>query len=249
MLHSEGMQVESGSSLGESARSRRAPEQIYEGVFQRLRPRTPMPEIRIEYRRYANANAQVHLADRVLIVRMADTLEGAPEDVQDALAEILLSKLFRRPIPRSANDRYRRYMNRKDVRRSLDLVRQIRGRKHVEAPQGQHFDLVEIFEELNYKYFHGLMARPEVGWSRGASRTLLGHYDPPHNAIVLSRILDRPRVPRLAVEYVMFHEMLHLRHPAEHNGSRRCVHTRTFKDAEKQFDCLKEAQSILRRLF
>ena len=242
MLHSEGMQVESGST------SRRFAEQIYEGVFRRFRPRTPVPEIRIEFRRYANANAQVHLEDQVLRVRIADTLEGAPEEVHDALAEILLSKLFRRPIPPAANDRYRRYLNRKDVRRSLDLIRQIRGRKHVESPQGQHFDLVEIFEELNLKYFHGLMARPEVGWTRGASRTLLGHYDPSHNAIVLSRILDRPRVPRLAVEYVMYHEMLHLRHPAEHNGSRRCVHTHTFKDAEKQFDRLREAKSLLRRV-
>jgi hypothetical protein len=246
------MQVESGSSLfetvGPDETMRRVPEQIYEGVFRRIRPRTPMPKIRIEFRRYASANAQVHLQNRVLRVRLADTLEGAPEEVHEALAEILLSKLFRRPIPRAANDRYRRYLNRKDVRRHLDLVRQIRGRKHVESPQGQHFDLVELFEELNLKYFHGLMARPEVGWSRGASRTLLGHYDPSHNTIVLSRILDRARVPRLAVEYVMFHEMLHLRHPAEHRGARRCVHTPTFKEAEKTFVGFKEAKSLLRNL-
>ena len=58
---------------------------------------------------------------------------------------------------------------------------------------------------------------------------MLGHYDPSHNAIVLSRILDRSDTPRLAVEYVLFHEMLHLRYPAEHSGVRRCVHTRDFK--------------------
>ena len=179
---------------------------------------------------------------------MADTLAGAPESVHEALAEILLSKLFRRPVPAASNDRYRRYLNRRDVRRSLDLVREIRGRKHVEPPQGKHFDLVEIFEELNLRYFFGLMARPALGWSRQASRTMLGHYDPPHNAIVISRILDRPGTPRLAVEYVMYHEMLHLRHPAEHEGARRCVHTRAFKDAEKQFERLREAKALLRKL-
>jgi len=107
---------------------------------------------------------------------------------------------------------------------------------------------VEIFEELNLKYFFGLMARPALGWSKQASRTMLGHYDPPHNAIVISRILDRPGTPRLAVEYVMYHEMLHLRHPAEHEGARRCVHTRAFKDAEKEFERLKEAKALLRKL-
>jgi hypothetical protein len=184
----------------------------------------------------------------LLRVRLADTLEGAPEDVLQALAEILLSKLFRRPVPAASNDRYRRYLNRRDVRRSLDLVRQIRGRKQVENPQGRQYDLQQMFEELNFRYFFGLMACPRLGWSPNASRTLLGHYDPSHNAIVLSRILDRPETPRVAVEYVLFHEMLHLRHPAENRGARRCVHTRAFKEAEKQFDRLKEAKAALRRL-
>lgn len=213
-----------------------------------MRPRTPLPEVHVEFRRYANANAQVHWHEGELRVKLADTLEGAPDDVHEALAEILLSKLFRRPVPAASNERYRRYLNRRDIRRSLDLVRQIRGRKRVEHPQGDHFDLEQIFEDLNFRYFFGLMARPRIGWSPNASRTMLGHYDPSHNAIVLSRILDRPEIPRLAVEYVMFHEMLHLRHPAEHNGSRRCVHTKAFKEAEKRFDGLKEAKALLRKL-
>jgi hypothetical protein len=225
-----------------------APEEIYARVFRQLRPRTALPAIRVQFRRYANANAQVKLEDGTLQVRMADTLANVPEPVMEALAEILLSKLFRRPVPAASNDRYRRYLNRHDVRRSLDLVRQIRGRKLVRAPQGACHNLLEMFEDLNFRYFHGLMARPVLGWSRQASRTMFGHYDPPHNTIVLSGILDRPDAPKLAVEYVLFHEMLHLRYPAEHRGARRCVHTRAFKEAEKQFEGLPEAKALLRRL-
>lgn len=224
------------------------PESIYARVFRQLRPRTPVPAIRVQFRRYANANARVKLGDGTLDVRMADTLAGAPEPVMEALAEILLSKLFRRPVPPASNDRYRRYLNRREVRHSLDLVRQIRGRKQIRPPQGEHYDLEQMFEDLNFRYFYGLMARPVLGWSRQVSRTLLGHYDPPHNAIVLSGILDRAETPRLAVEYVLFHEMLHLRYPAEHTGARRCVHTRAFKEAEKQFERLRDAKAMLRRL-
>jgi hypothetical protein len=230
----------------ESAISR--PAEIYARVFRELRPRTPLPEIKVEFRRYANANAQVRWADGLLLVRLADTLEGAPEEVLEALAQILLSKLFRRPVPAASNDRYRRYLNRRDVRHSLDLVRRIRGRKQVEDPQGRHYDLRQMFDELNFRYFFGLMACPRLGWSPNASRTLLGHYDPSHNAIVLSRILDRAETPRVAVEYVLFHEMLHLCHPAENRGARRCVHTKAFKEAEKQFEKLKEAKLALRQL-
>jgi hypothetical protein len=224
------------------------PVEIFAHVFREMRPRTPLPDIRVEFRRYANANAQVKWESGMLLVRLADTLEGAPPDVIQALAEILLSKLFRRPVPAASNDRYRRYLNRRDVRRSLDLIRQIRGRKQVEHPQGLHYDLQQMFDELNFRYFFGLMACPRLGWSPNASRTLLGHYDPSHNAIVLSRILDRPDTPRLAVEYVLFHEMLHLCHPAENRGARRCMHTRAFKESEKRFENLKEAKAALRRL-
>ncbi len=186
------------------------PEEIYAQVFRAMRPRTPIPLIRIKFCRYANASAKVKLEQGALEVRIADSLAGAPDSVMEALAEILLSKLFRRPVPAHCNERYRRYLNRRDVRRNLDLVRQIRGRKQVEHAQGRCYDLDRMFEELNFQYFHGLMAKPILGWSPNASRTLLGHYDPSHNAIVLSRILDRPQAPRIAVEYVLFHEMLHL---------------------------------------
>jgi hypothetical protein len=108
--------------------------------------------------------------------------------------------------------------------------------------------LEAVFEALNTQYFDGLLARPQFGWSRQASRSMLGHFDPSHNAIIISRIFDRPTVPGIALEYVMFHEMLHLRYPVEHNGVRRRVHTRDFHQAEKQFANLKEAKEILKRL-
>ena len=70
-----------------------------------------------------------------------------------------------------------------------------------------------------------MQARPQMSWSQARARNLLGHYDPAHNAIIVSRIFDHPRVPRYAVEYIVYHEMLHLRHPVKLNGSRRCVHS------------------------
>lgn len=232
----------------ESALFFETPEQIYARVFRTLKPRTSVPQIAVEFCRFANANSTIRLHGGRLSVRITDLLEGAPAPIQEALAYILLSKLYRKPVPRVYAHRYRVYLNRRDVRHALQLVRQTRGRKYVSGGAGETYDLVEIFEALNLAHFHGLMARPELGWSRRPSRTLLGHYDPSHNAIVLSRLLDRPEVPRVCVEYVMFHEMLHLRHPVEHRGARRCVHTPEFKAAEKEFPRLAEAKALLKRL-
>lgn len=184
----------------------------------------------------------------LLEFRISDLLEQAPAPILEALAFILIGKLFRKPVAAEYTHRYRRYLNRREVRRALEQTRQQRGRKLVSPPRGETYDLEEIFEELNFKYFFGLMSRPSIGWSLRNSRATLGHYDPSHHAIVLSKILDRPSVPRLAVEYVLYHEMLHLRHPVEHKGTRRCVHTREFKAAEKQFERLAEAKALLKGL-
>jgi hypothetical protein len=224
------------------------PEEIFLRVFGELRPRTKRPVVEIEFCEFANANSLIRWEGERLAVRITDVLHGAPAPVLEALAYILISKLLRRPVPRAYADRYRRYLNRKEMRRSLHLVRQARGRKFVSGGKGAHYDLDELFEELNFRYFNGLMARPLLGWSRNASRTMLGHFDPSHNAIIISRIFDRGNTPRLALEYVLFHEMLHLRFPVEHRGARRCVHTAEFKRAEREFEGWKEATALLKKL-
>jgi hypothetical protein len=224
------------------------PAEIFARVFSELKPRTPAPRVRVTFCKFANANSFARWDASGLEVRITDVLDGAPAHILQALAQILLAKLVGRPAPKGDAETYRKYLNRKEMRRSLQLVRQVRGRKFVSGPKGVRYDLEEVFEELNLRHFHGLMARPLLGWSRRPSRVMLGHYDPSHNAIILSRLLDGPGVPRLALEYVLFHEMLHLRYPVDHRGARRCVHTLEFKTAEKEFPHLREAQQLLKRI-
>jgi hypothetical protein len=224
------------------------PVEIYTRVFRQLKPRTALPAFHVEFCRFANADSFIRLLDATIRVRISDLFEGAPAPVMEALAFILLGKLFRKPVARMYAHRWRLYLNRKDVRRQMHLVRQIRGRKRLMDPHGACYDLTEIFEDLNRRFFHGLLGCPVLGWSHGRSRSMLGHFDPSHNAIVISRILDQAAVPRLAVEYVMFHEMLHLRFPVDHSGVRRRVHTRAFREAEREFPQLKEVKEILKKL-
>jgi len=223
-------------------------EEIYARVFRELKPRTPVPQITVRYCRFVNANSSVRLDGDRIEVKISDILESAPSPVAESLAQILLGKLFRKPASRAHAHRYRLYLNRKDMRGQMQLVRQIRGRKYLSGPQGSQFDLAGIFEKHNADFFNGILGQPQLGWSLRRSRTMLGHFDPSHNAIVISRIFDEPGIPRVAVEYVMFHEMLHLQFPVCHRGARRCVHTREFREAEKRFPLLKEAREALKRL-
>jgi hypothetical protein len=222
--------------------------QLFQRCYRELRPRAPIPEIHVQFYPFANINNTIRVREEKVFVRISDLLEGAPQTVLHAIAHILLAKLYRKPIERAQETRYRRYVSSHDLTRKAQLVRQIRGRKQVDTPKGRVYDLDEVFESINTRFFHGLMARPLLTWSREHARNLLGHYDPAHNTIVISRAFDRPQVPRYAVEYIMYHEMLHLKHPVKLRGSRRCVHSRAFNDEEKLFPELDQAKAFLKVL-
>jgi hypothetical protein len=224
------------------------PETIFIKVFRTLKPRTPIPAIHIDWRKYSSVHSSVRLEAGHLRLRISDLLQGAPAAVLEALAFILLGKMFRKPAAKAHVHRYNLYLSRREVRRDMHLIKQVRGRKFVSGPKGAVHDLEAIFADLNERYFGGMLATPALGWSRTRNRHLLGHFDPSHNAIIISRLFDHPEVEKLALEFVMYHEMLHLRFPAEYRGSRRCVHTSEFKKAEKEFTGWKEASTLLKRL-
>jgi predicted metal-dependent hydrolase len=222
--------------------------EIFQEIYRELRPGSSPPEMKIEFFAFANINNTIRLREGRLLVRLSDLLEGAPEGVLRAIAHILLAKIYRKPIDRGHAARYRKYVGSHDLARKAHLVRQMRGRKRLHSPRGHFYDLDAIFEELNTRFFHGLMARPRMSWSQTKTRRILGHYDPAHNAIVISRILDHPAVPRYVLEYIVYHEMLHLKHPVRLRGSRRCVHSAEFQAEEKLFPRVNEANAFLKRL-
>lgn len=224
------------------------PLHIFQQAFRDLRPRAAMPEMKVQFFAFANINNTIRLREGKLLTRLSDILEGAPEPVLKAIAHILLAKMYRHPIEREYSTRYRRYISSYDLREKASLVRQLRGRKHIRSAQGHSYNLENIFDDLNVRFFYGLLARPKMTWSRDRARNRLGHYDPAHNAIVISRIFDHPAVPSYAVEYIVYHEMLHLKHPVKLRGSRRCVHSGDFRAEEKLFPLLREAMIFLRRL-
>lgn len=222
--------------------------EIFQDTYRELRPGRDLPELKIEFFAFANVNNTIRLRQGRLLVRLSDLLEGAPDGVLRAIAHILLAKMYRHPIDRAYAARYRKYIGSHDIMRKAHLVRQMRGRKMLLSARGRFYDLDAVFEELNTRFFHGLMARPRMSWSQTKTRRILGHYDPAHNAIIISRIFDHPAVPRYVLDYIVYHEMLHLKHPVRLRGSRRCVHSPEFQEEEKLFPQAADANSFLKRL-
>jgi predicted metal-dependent hydrolase len=222
--------------------------ELFQETHRELRPAVPIPELKVEFFAFANVNNTIRLRQGRLLVRLSDLLEGAPEAVLRAIAHILLAKMYRQPIDRGHAARYRKYLASHEIVRKTHLVRQMRGRKQLLSARGHFYDLDAIFEDLNTHFFHGLMARPRMSWSKSKTRRILGHYDPAHNAIIISRVFDHVAMPRYVLEYIVYHEMLHLKHPVKLRGSRRCVHSAEFQAEEKLFPRAAEANAFLKRL-
>jgi hypothetical protein len=207
-----------------------------------------MPPIAVRFRRFTSLNTRIRLRDGQLLVSLSDLLEGAPDSVIRAIAHILLAKLYKKPIDPAHNLRYKRFSSSAAVTRQTELIRGARGNKRYFGPEGRFYHLEEIFDSLNARFFGGLLGRPELTWSEGMAKRSLGHYDAAHNTIVVSRVFDRPSSPRYAIEYLLYHEMLHLKHPVRMRGLRRCVHSREFKAEEALFPQLKEALAFIKRM-
>jgi len=221
---------------------------IFQEEYRAIRPRAPLPPISLRFCRFTSLNTTIRLREGKIFVNLSDLIEGAPESVIRAIAHILLAKLYKKPIDVAQNTRFKRFTTSAAVTRQTELIRHARGSKRYSGPEGRFYNLEEVFDSLNTRFFCGLLGRPELTWSEGMARRSLGHYDAAHNTIVVSRVFDRPSSPRYAIEYLLYHEMLHLKHPVKMRGLRRCVHSREFKADEALFPQLKEALSFLKRL-
>lgn len=227
------------------------PAEIFRQAFVSLMPQVAAPEFNVNFRPYASLRSNICFEVETKRIRasLSDQLADAPPDVLGSLATVLLAKLYARSIPQGANANYKRWINLPETRqRMLDYKRK-RGHKRMLPACGRVYNLDALFDRLNAEYFGAALPKPTLGWSPQASKTRLGHYDVAHDAIVISRVFDRPHVPSLAVEYVLYHEMLHIKHPPQvRTGGRRCAHTPAFQAEERRFLNLDEAKRLLRRL-
>lgn len=223
-------------------------EEIFATAHRQLRPRTTVPEITIEFFPFAGLNHTARLSDNRLRIRVSDIFTDAPQAVYHSLALILLSKLYRKKIDSAHHRTYRTFILEDHIQARARAARTGRGRQtRVRGGQGRHIDLDVMFNILNERYFSGNIPKPRLSWSAKRTRYVLGRFDVTHNTIFISRIFDSLDVPVYVCEYVLYHEMLHVKHHSEVHDSRVVVHTPEFRAEEKHFLQYEEAKRWLKQ--
>jgi len=221
---------------------------LFQRMFTRLGCDGRPPRFRVEFYPYASLTLTIRRREEVVFVRLSDLLRRAPLAVLEAAAALLLARVYRRKAPAPLVEPYLEYARSGRTRSRMNRMRRRRVRPRHSGAQGRHFNLEKLFDELNSKYFAGALERPHIGWSLRGWRRQFGCYDPGPRQILLNRRLDHPQVPPCVVEYVLFHEMLHVKHPTRRSGCTLVSHTREFRDEEKRFPEFERARRILDRL-
>ena len=219
----------------------------YEEAFETIDQENKTPEIEVIFYPYVGINHTIRLRNGKIFVRLAEIFRSAPAEIQRALAYILVAKLRRKKVSRAAAKVYRSFVQTSEMQDLARENKRAKGRKIITDSIGDVYNLEEIFACLNQTYFQNSIAKPTLTWSARRTYRILGHHDATHETIVISKSLDDAKVPRFVLEYVVFHEMLHVFHPTLHRNGRRYNHTPQFRRDEKKFLQFDEAENWIER--
>jgi hypothetical protein len=107
--------------------------------------------------------------------------------------------------------------------------------------RGKHHDLLDLYQQINDRYFGGsvnaLVTWGKRSTSRSRSRRTikLGSYSAVDRVVRVHPALDQRWVPRYFVAYIVYHEMLHHVIPGSRGLGRVNLHPPEFKEREREF--------------
>lgn len=175
--------------------------------------------------------------------RISDYCRHAPEAVLESIIVILACKVTRRKPGRKYLRTYEAFRKYPPVLEAIRERRLKRGRKYFAVHSGNIHSLQRICQELNHRHFNDQIDIRRIGWGIRKSRKRLGHYDPIHQTITLSPVLDSPEVPEYIIQYIVYHEMLHA--VFEDGASVHKHHPPEYRRAEKAYPDYARAKKFL----
>src|ERR1700730_9316281 len=113
-------------------------ERIFQRIYTRLGCEGRPPHFVVEYHPYSDLTHTIRLREDTAHVRLSDVLRGAPRNIFEAAASILLGRLYRRGAPQELVTTYREFSYSASTRRKLFLLRPRHARKAGHSPPATH---------------------------------------------------------------------------------------------------------------
>ncbi len=184
---------------------------------------------------YVGLKSTIRIENKTTWIRISDILMDAPEKVLTALIHVLLARTARKKPAEEHLQIYRDYIQQPEIEAKHAETRLKRAKKVLIGSQGKVYDLEDSYNRIQPLYLPEIQVKPTLSWSPRSSKRLLGYHDSHLNLIVISRWLDRKCVPFYVLDYIMYHELLHIVTSCQYRNGKRIVHTKEFKQKERTF--------------
>jgi hypothetical protein len=189
--------------------------------------KTSLCKLDAKFHPYRTLRHTIRRTPLQISIKISERLRHAPPHILKIVAHLLFSRVYRKPADRQMSRVYKEYCNIVYPRISAP----VRGYNS----HGERFDLRRRFDRLNEIYFQKQLSIKHIGWSKRKSFRRLGFYDKTRSLLVISRIFDHSDVPPEVIDFLIYHEMLHIKYAAVEKKGRRVIHSKAFKKAERQF--------------
>jgi predicted metal-dependent hydrolase len=190
-----------------------------------------------------NATSMISVRGKkdAISLRLHRIFLSADERVLDEVAEFIKGKGGKRPAIKAF------------IRNNRSCLKDSPPRTVTINPYGRFYNLTDIFNSLNREYFDDRVASL-VTWGKRSSRyavrkRTLGSYQKKTNTIRINPILDRKKVPRYVIEFVVYHEMLHAVIDTVVKNGRRSIHSKEFNNREHEYSNYDKAIEWEKRVF
>ncbi|MFH0836384.1 MAG: hypothetical protein V1834_04460, partial [Candidatus Micrarchaeota archaeon] len=210
--------------------------------------------VKAEFADYAGLKAKLQVKGNAIEAKVSKGFENASREALMGLAIALFNRLLHKKTPNPFVFQLKEFYSRKTTAKLGESLRALHGHKVKAESKGTHFDLEMILDNLLILYpdTFASVKKPLITWSKQGSKRVLGTHDSAKNIITVNKKLDAACVPFYVVEYIVFHELLHVKHEVLYQrgeSMRRTVHPGTFKKDEARYLLKDKAEDWIRTRF
>ena len=205
---------------------------LVDHAFKEIYPtRELIHKIKVNYSgRFKPYNANVRHTREFLHFNLSKEWKNVSKEIQMGLIQSLLVKIFKGTPNTGYRDLYESFvknLSKYSTAINIDPI------------------LKQSFDRVNENFFNGLLEIPNLEWGT-YSKAKLGSYEYQTNTVSISRILENGS--NHAIDYIMYHELLHKKLKFTSSASGRNLHHSTeFRKQEKKYPNIKLAEQEIHR--
>jgi len=215
-----------------------------EAAFQQVGRRFGFDQIEASYYPFKEFKTTWERMGSEVTFKVTDYLQGAGDDIHQDFATCLFTRIQRQrrevytPKVRDflRSEGFVRMNQEKYLRRSRNLTL---------SSFGTVYDLEVLLGSLRRKGLVEDGTGTFLSWTDKPNRFRMGYCSVLMKVVAISSALDRADVPDYVAEYVLYHEMLHLKMGTD---SLRSYHDADFKREERRYPRWREAENWLKKV-